>query len=99
MVWYLMWQHTEGGRHTDDDALKLLGDVDLVAWRGLDELNVGDGIANLDVGTGRRLEGTGSAKGTRGGGHESAGGEHGDGLFVCGEAESMGLDWGLTECS
>jgi hypothetical protein len=103
MVWYPMWQHTEGGRHTDDDALalKLLGDVDLVAGRGLDELNVGDGIANLDIGTGRRLEGTGSAKGTRGGGRESAGGEHVDGSFVCGEGEgeSVGLVWGLTECS
>ena len=77
-------KHTEGGWDTDDYALalKLLGDVDLVARRGLDKLNVGDGIANLDIGTGRRLEGTGSAKGTRGGCHESAGGEHGGGLCV-----------------
>ena len=64
MVWHPMWQHTEGGRHTDDDALalELLGDVDLVARRGLDKLNVGDGIANLDIGTGRRLEGTAAPK-------------------------------------
>lgn len=82
VVWYQ--QHTEGGRHTDDDALalKLLGDVDLVARRGLDKLNVGDGIANLDISTGRRLEGTGSAKGTRGDCCESTGGEHVDGLCV-----------------
>ena len=79
-----IWKRTEGSRDTDDNALalKLLGDVDLVARRGLDKLNVGDGIANLDIGTGRRLEGTGSAKGTRGGCHESAGGEHGGGLCV-----------------
>jgi hypothetical protein len=94
MVWHPMWQHTEGGRHTDDDALalELLGDVDLVARRGLDKLNVGDGIANLDIGTGRRLEGTGSAKGTRGGCHESAGGEHGGGLCV---VRVRGIDLGV----
>lgn len=72
-------QHTEGCRHADNDALalELLGNVDFVAGRGLDELNVGDGIANLDICTGRRLEGASSAKGARGGCHESAGGEHG----------------------
>ena len=93
MVWYQMWRHTEGGRDTDDDALalKLLGDVDLVARRGLDELNVGDGIANLDIGTGRRLEGTGSAKGARGGCCESAGGKHDDCLCVV--RVLMGLVW------
>jgi hypothetical protein len=101
MVWYQMWRHTEGGRDTDDDALalKLLGDVDLVARRGLDELDVGDGIANLDIGTGRRLEGTGSAKGARGGCRESAGGEHDDCcVCVCGESVD-GNDLGLAECS
>jgi hypothetical protein len=88
-----MRQHTEGSRDTDDDALalELLGDVDLVARRGLDELDVGNGIANLDIGTGRRLEGTGSAKGARGGCCESAGGKHGDCLCVV--RVLMGLVW------
>jgi hypothetical protein len=93
MVWYQMWQHTEGGRDTDDDALalELLCDVDLVARRGLDELDVGNGIANLDIGTGRRLEGTSGAKGARGCCCESASGEHGD--CVCVVRVLMGLVW------
>ena len=46
-----IWKRTEGSRDTDDNALalKLLGDVDLVAGRGLDEVNVWDGIANLNT--------------------------------------------------
>ena len=66
-LWNQMRQHTEGSRDTDDDtlALELLGDVDLVARRGLDEVNVWDGIANLNTGACRRLEAAGCAEGTR----------------------------------
>ena len=46
------WKRTEGSWDTDDNtlALKLLGDVDLVAGRGLDEINAWDGVANLNTG-------------------------------------------------
>jgi hypothetical protein len=62
-----IWKRTEGSWDTNDDslALKLLGDVDLVARRGLDEVNVWDGIANLNTGACRRLEAAGCAEGTR----------------------------------
>ena len=58
-----IWKRTEGSWDTDDNtlALKLLGDIDLVAGRGLDEVNVWNGIANLDTGAGGRLEATGCA--------------------------------------
>ena len=58
-----IWKRTEGSWDTDDNtlALKLLGDVDLVAGGGLDEVNVWNGIANLDTGAGGRLEATGCA--------------------------------------
>lgn len=47
-----IWERTEGSWDTDDNtlALKLLGDVDLVAGRGLDEINAWDGVANLNTG-------------------------------------------------
>jgi len=47
-----IWKRTEGSWDTDDNtlALKLLGDVDLVARRGLDEVDAGDGVANLNTG-------------------------------------------------
>lgn len=59
-------KHTEGGWDTDDYALalKLLGNVDFVAGRGLDELDGWDGVADLDIEAGRRLEGAGGANGT-----------------------------------
>jgi hypothetical protein len=40
-----IWKRTEGSRDTDDNALalELLGDVDLVARRGLEELNLWNG--------------------------------------------------------
>jgi hypothetical protein len=62
---WLVWKLTERSRDANNNALalKLLGDVDLVAGRGLDEVDVGDGIANLHAGTRRRLEAAGCAKG------------------------------------
>ena len=47
-----IWKRTEGSWDTNDNtlALKLLGDVDLVAGRGLDEINAWDGVANLNTG-------------------------------------------------
>jgi hypothetical protein len=62
-----IWKRTEGSRDTDDNALalELLGDVDLVARRGLDELNLWNGIANLNAGACGRLEAAGCAEGTR----------------------------------
>ena len=55
-----IWKRTEGSRDADDNAftLEFLGDVDLVAGRGLDELNAGDGIAHLDIEASRGLEAT-----------------------------------------
>lgn len=68
MVTGRIGKHTEGSWDADDNtlALKLLGDVDLVARRGLDEVDVGDGIADLNTGASRRLEAAGSAKCARG---------------------------------
>lgn len=62
-----MWKRTEGSWDTNDNtlALKLLGDVDLVARRGLDEVDAGDGVANLNTGACGRLEAAGCAEGTR----------------------------------
>jgi len=62
-----IWKRTEGSRDADDYALalKLLGNVDLVAGRGLDEVDVRDGIADLNAGACRRLEATGGAKSAR----------------------------------
>lgn len=51
---------TECGRNADNDALalELLGQVHLVAWRVLHELDIGQGIANLHEAPGGRVEGT-----------------------------------------
>lgn len=62
-----IWKRTEGSRDTNDNALalKLLGDVDLVARRGLDEINAGDRVADLHGDTCGRLETAGCADGAR----------------------------------
>ena len=62
-----IWKRTEGSRNTDNNALalKLLGDVDLVARRGLKEINAGDRVADLHGDTCGRLEAAGGAEGTR----------------------------------
>ena len=62
-----IWKRTEGSRDTDDNALalKLLGDVDLVARRGLNEINAGDRVADLHRDTCGRLEAAGGAERAR----------------------------------
>ena len=62
-----IWKRTEGSWDTDDNtlALKLLGDVDLVARRGLDEINAGDRVADLHRDTCGRLEAAGGAERAR----------------------------------
>jgi hypothetical protein len=62
---WLIWKLTERRRDADNNALalKLLGNVDLVAGRGLDKVDGWDGIANLHAGTRRRLEAAGCTKG------------------------------------
>jgi len=62
-----IWKRTKGSRDADDNTLVLefLGDVDLVAGRGLDEVDVGDGVADLHTRARRRLEAAGCAKGAR----------------------------------
>jgi hypothetical protein len=73
-----VWRRTKSSRNSNDNALlQLLGEIDLVARRVLEQLDVGDRIADLDKGRTsgvekRRL----GAELARRGSCEAAGGEH-----------------------
>lgn len=84
-------ERTESSWNTDNDTLasQLFGDVDLVAGRVFDEVDVGDGITDFDKGRASRVEEGGlGAEGARHGGREAAGGEHF--ATVCSESELGG---------
>lgn len=86
--------HTESCRHTDDQRLsdaELLGHVDLVAGRALDEdIEVGDCVTDLDEGAGGGVEAAGceAAGGIEG---QSAGGVgvHDGNWLVCGVIQAV----------
>ncbi|OAQ71689.1 hypothetical protein VFPBJ_10468 [Purpureocillium lilacinum] len=66
----------KGARHADNvpvGRLELVGQVDLVAGRVLEELDGGDLVADLDPGAGRRVEAPGHAGGGTGDGDASEG--------------------------
>lgn len=71
-------------RHANDDALaglEDLGEVDLVAWVALEEVDVGDRVAGLDHGAGCAVEvveeaGVCEAQGLGDGGWLEGAGEH-----------------------
>jgi hypothetical protein len=72
-------RRTESSWNTDNDTLasQFFGDVDLVAGRVFDEIDVGDGIADFDKGWASRVEEGGlGAESARHGGCEAARGEH-----------------------
>lgn len=78
-------KHTKSSWNTDNNTLasQFFGDVDLVAGRVFDEVDVGDGIADFDKGWASRVEEGGlGAEGARHGSCEAAGGEHCDGLCL-----------------
>ena len=84
-------RRTESSWNTDNDTLasQFFGDVDLVAGRVFDEIDVGDGIADFDKGWASRVEEGGlGAEGARHGGCEAARDEHF--AIVCVESELGG---------
>lgn len=92
--------HTEGCRHTDDQRLaraELLGHVDLVAGRALDEdIEVRDCVTDLDEGAGGGVEATGceAAGGIE---SQSAGsvGVHDGNWLVCSVIQAAGGVYGV----
>lgn len=96
----LLVRHTEGCRHTDDQRLahaELLGHVDIVAGRALDEdIEVGDCVTGLDEGAGGGVEATGceAAGGIE---SQSAGGVgvHDGNWLVCSIIQAAGRVYGV----
>lgn len=89
------WQRerTKCSWNTDNHTLagQFFGDIDLVAGRVFDQVDVGDGIADFDKGWASRVEeGRLGAEGARYGGCEAAGGKHF--ASVCG-----GSDWEVVQ--
>lgn len=78
------WEHTECGGSTNDDtlALDLLGKVNLVARRVLNQdVEIRDGVSFLDEGRCSVVEESPLGQGARKGGSEAASSEH-DGGYV-----------------